>query len=89
MASFISNLRRKLQHSTDKENAQPATSPTENDTSNSSEKQTYLDGNEPLDAPQHDASIPKDAEAGELTLDETAAGGLGRHLGVFSTTFLM
>lgn len=36
-----------------------------------------------------DSSIPKDAEAGELTLDETAAGGLGRHLGVFSTTCLM
>ena len=33
--------------------------------------------------------IPKDADAGELALNEAAAGGLGRHLGVFSTTFLM
>lgn len=28
-------------------------------------------------------------EAGELTFEEDTAGGLGRHLGVFSTTFLM
>jgi hypothetical protein len=34
-------------------------------------------------------SIPKNAQAGELDLEESAAGGLGRHLGVFSTTFLM
>lgn len=27
--------------------------------------------------------------AGELALEESAAGGLGRHLGLFSTTFLM
>ena len=26
---------------------------------------------------------------GELALEEDAAGGLGRHLGLFSTTFLM
>ncbi len=28
-------------------------------------------------------------QAGELTLDEAAKGGLGRHLGLVSTTFLM
>lgn len=28
-------------------------------------------------------------QAGELHADEVAAGGLGRHLGLFSTTFLM
>ena len=27
-------------------------------------------------------------KAGELTFEEDTAGGLGRHLGVFSTTFL-
>lgn len=36
-----------------------------------------------------DSNIPKDVQAGELDLEESAAGGLGRHLGVFSTTFLM
>lgn len=34
---------------------------------------------------KHDLSI----KAGELTLEEDTAGGMGRHLGVFSTTFLM
>ncbi len=29
------------------------------------------------------------AQAGELEPDEVAVGGLGRHLGLFSTTFLM
>ncbi|CAK7227215.1 hypothetical protein SCUCBS95973_006467 [Sporothrix curviconia] len=33
--------------------------------------------------------ILQSAEAGELTLDESAHGGLGRHLGLFSTTFLI
>lgn len=28
-------------------------------------------------------------QVGELRPDEVAAGGLGRHLGIFSTTFLM
>ena len=28
-------------------------------------------------------------EPGELTFEEDTAGGLGRHLGLFSTTFLM
>ncbi|KAH6666300.1 high affinity methionine permease [Halenospora varia] len=34
---------------------------------------------------KHDLSI----KAGELTLEEDTAGGMGRHLGVFSTTFLI
>lgn len=29
------------------------------------------------------------AQPGELTLEEDTAGGMGRHLGLFSTTFLM
>ena len=35
---------------------------------------------------QRDASEPK---VGELRPGEAEAGGLGRHLGLFSTTFLM
>ncbi|ERS94882.1 high affinity methionine permease [Sporothrix schenckii 1099-18] len=33
--------------------------------------------------------ILESVEAGELTLDEAALGGMGRHLGVVSTTFLI
>lgn len=33
--------------------------------------------------------IDKSLEAGELSLEEDAAGGMGRHLGLFSTTLLM
>ncbi|CAK7234634.1 hypothetical protein SEUCBS140593_009009 [Sporothrix eucalyptigena] len=33
--------------------------------------------------------VLQSAEAGELTLDESANGGMGRHLGLFSTTFLI
>ncbi|CAK7236428.1 hypothetical protein SBRCBS47491_009633 [Sporothrix bragantina] len=33
--------------------------------------------------------VLQSAEAGELTLDESAHGGMGRHLGLFSTTFLI
>lgn len=33
--------------------------------------------------------IDQPVQPGELTLDEAARGGLGRHLGLFSTTFLM
>ena len=40
-----------------------------------------------------DSQLAADAhravQPGELTLEEDAAGGLGRHLGLFSTTFLM
>lgn len=31
----------------------------------------------------------KIVEPGELTFEEDTSGGLGRHLGLFSTTFLM
>lgn len=33
--------------------------------------------------------LAQEAEAGELKLEEAASGGLGRHLGLFSTTFLV
>ncbi|KAF2105880.1 hypothetical protein BDV96DRAFT_655256 [Lophiotrema nucula] len=33
--------------------------------------------------------IDKSLEAGELTLEEDMAGGMSRHLGVFSTTLLI
>lgn len=33
--------------------------------------------------------LAKDSEAGQLSLLEDSAGGLGRHLGLWSTTFLM
>lgn len=36
-----------------------------------------------------DAADGKHPETGELGLEEDAKGGMGRHLGVFSTTFLM
>jgi hypothetical protein len=36
---------------------------------------------------QHESE--DNAEAGELKFDESTQGGLGRHLGLFSTTFLM
>lgn len=43
--------------------------------------------------PKHGQLAPADAhrtvQPGELTLEEDAAGGMGRHLGLFSTTFLM
>ena len=32
---------------------------------------------------------PTDLRVGELTFEEDTSGGLGRHLGVFSATFLM
>lgn len=44
--------------------------------------------NTPADDPQLGV-IDKSLEAGELSLEEDAAGGMGRHLGVFSTTLLM
>ncbi|KAK8245332.1 high affinity methionine permease [Phyllosticta capitalensis] len=40
---------------------------------------------EPSDIPNEEHS----PHVGELALSETAAGGLGRHLGLFSTTFLI
>ncbi|EPE09823.1 high affinity methionine permease [Ophiostoma piceae UAMH 11346] len=36
-----------------------------------------------------DQGVFEAAEAGELTINEAANGGLGRHLGLFSTTFLI
>ena len=42
-------------------------------------------GTFPTDEKEKNNSV----EAGELTFEEDTAGGLGRHLGVFSTTFLM
>jgi hypothetical protein len=35
------------------------------------------------------AALDNGLQAGELTLQEAAAGGMGRHLGLFSTTLLM
>lgn len=32
---------------------------------------------------------PENAEVGELSFEEDTRGGLGRHLGIVSTTFLM
>ena len=40
--------------------------------------------------PQHDNPPAENPlQSGELSLEEDVAGGLGRHLGLFSTTFLM
>lgn len=33
--------------------------------------------------------MDKSLQAGELTMEEDTAGGMGRHLGLFSTTLLM
>jgi len=85
MTSLLTRLREKVSPSA-RENlaTEPTPSPTEQ-----TEKQAaseYADDNDVTSSSEY---IPKDAQAGELTLDETASGGLGRHLGVFSTTFLM
>lgn len=37
----------------------------------------------------HEHAADKIVKPGELTFEEDTAGGLGRHLGLFSTTFLM
>lgn len=80
MASLITSLRERIQPSVSKVRVESPSSLTEKD--------VYT-----TEVAENDTSslsdIPKDAQAGELTLDETASGGLGRHLGVFSTTFLM
>lgn len=82
MASFITALREKVQPSSAKKGfTESLSSPTEKDVYTTEEPE-----NDTASSPEF---IPKDAQAGELTLDETASGGLGRHLGVFSTTFLM
>ena len=38
---------------------------------------------------QEKEGVSYELHPGELTLEEDVAGGLGRHLGVTSTTFLM
>ncbi|RMZ78328.1 hypothetical protein DV738_g3885, partial [Chaetothyriales sp. CBS 135597] len=48
------------------------------------------DSKAPIDVTPDSQSDSSDSlQVGELRLEETAAGGLGRHLGVFSTTFLI
>ncbi|KAI0835651.1 amino acid permease-domain-containing protein [Hypoxylon sp. FL0890] len=44
---------------------------------------------EGVSAVDNDATVKQDIQTGELTLDEAAHGGLGRHLGLVSTTFLI
>ncbi|KAI1413048.1 high affinity methionine permease [Hypoxylon sp. FL1857] len=44
---------------------------------------------EGVSAVDNDATVKQDIQAGELTLEEAAHGGLGRHLGLVSTTFLI
>jgi len=78
MASFITTLREKVLRT--KELLPILKSPTKQDGYSDDESESRAASLE---------YIPKDAQAGELSLDETASGGLGRHLGVFSTTFLM
>lgn len=82
MESFISFVREKLK---------PSFGPTAVAASPTSPNEKEIDTTSADDADYvgHSSHIPRDAEAGELTVDETTAGGLGRHLGVFSTTFLM
>ena len=61
---------------------------------------TVTEENPPIDDSSGDNGILLDdgllaadahraVQPGELTLEEDAAGGMGRHLGLFSTTFLM
>lgn len=82
MASFITALREKVRPSS----AERALSESP---SSLTEKDVYVTEELENDTASSTEFIPKDAQAGELSLDETASGGLGRHLGVFSTTFLM
>jgi hypothetical protein len=82
MASFITALRDKVRPSSaEKALSESPSSPTE--------KGVYITEEPEDDTASSTGFIPKDAQAGELSLDETASGGLGRHLGLFSTTFLM
>jgi hypothetical protein len=87
MSSITAALRQRLQFG-NRQQVQPPASPVKEESSPSVEKQVS-DEELPHSIIQQDGAIPKDAEAGEQTLDENAAGGLGRHLGVFSTTFLV
>jgi hypothetical protein len=87
--AFLTNLRQRLQYSTERHSTQPILSNEEPEVSSTTPKHIPSDDEQYSPADPHDAAIPRDAQAGELTLDETAAGGLGRHLGLFSTTFLV
>lgn len=61
---------------------------TANEDSLSHEKsgnESYSHNGLPADEPLADAEV----QPGELTFEEDTAGGMGRHLGLFSTTFLM
>lgn len=51
----------------------------------SSDEQQKYGGVTTNDVPEADAIL----HPGELNFDEATAGGLGRHLGLWSTTFLM
>ena len=51
----------------------------------SSDDQQKYSGTTTDDAPEADAIL----YPGELDFDDATAGGLGRHLGLWSTTFLM
>jgi len=81
MTSFISALREKILPSSEPKEILP-------DPKSSASQEVYsiIESESRTSSSEY---IPKDAQAGELSLDETVAGGLGRHLGVFSTTFLM
>ena len=66
-----------------------ATSPPAGAASLTAEK-SHSDGGFPSDGEQsagHDTEFKE--QVSDLTFDEYTAGGLGRHLGVFSTTSLM
>lgn len=51
-----------------------------------SEKKTYFDDGA---EPRTSDGIGSTETIGALTFDQYTTGGMGRHLGVFSTTFLM
>jgi hypothetical protein len=51
----------------------------------STNKQPHTDATGYVIEPEADRVL----EPGELTFEEDTAGGMGRHLGLFSTTFLM
>lgn len=42
-----------------------------------------------LDGQEVEHDTDESVQPGELTLEEDTAGGMGRHLGLFSTTLLM
>ncbi|RDX42915.1 amino acid transporter [Lentinus brumalis] len=58
---------------------------------NLDEKRGKLDGDSDVDVASKEVTtaVDPDLNPGELTFEEDAAGGLGRHLGVFSCTLLI